>query len=570
MADIFLSYAREDEPRARLLAAALESHGWSVWWDRRIPHGKDFSAYIQQQLDAAHCIVVLWSKASLASQFVRDEAEEGRSDGRLVPLLLEAVKQPLGFRQLHAADLSDWHAGGTHDEFDRLVAAISAIIPPTPAVSTAQPPPVSPSAQPSVVVPTPPVPLPPTERSGARKTNLANVGRETDTNRPVRTLRDRLARRMRWTIGNPLRGVFSAAVVLSIVAFAIVFWLRLKPSVEPGSLEQASQAPPSRGANTASSSPARETPPLNSPNAAASRGTRVTSPPSERAEPTRPTTLGSTNASGAHSRFNASAWNLPSEDLLGFVEIPAGPFTMGSDKSKDDQAHDDELPQHQVTLPAFFMGRYEVTVGQFKACVSDGGCTAGDRKALDGTDDLPVGYVSWHEALAYCGWLEGKMRSWNRAPSAIADALGGRRDRRAWHVTLPSEAEWERAARGTDGRIYPWGDRIDPTKANYDDAKRGPTPVGSFPAGASPEGLLDMSGNVWEWTRSHNKSYPYRPDDGRENLKAGDDVLRVMRGGAFYNVRRDVRAACRVGSTPDGRSDDFGFRVVVSPFSSGL
>ena len=110
MPDILLSYAREDEPRARLLATALEARGWSVFWDRRIPHGKDFNAYIQQQLDAARCIVVLWSKASLASQFVRDEATEGLN-GRLVPALIEAVKQPLGFRQLQAADLSDWHGG---------------------------------------------------------------------------------------------------------------------------------------------------------------------------------------------------------------------------------------------------------------------------------------------------------------------------------------------------------------------------------------------------------------------------------------------------------------------------
>jgi TIR domain-containing protein len=80
MPDIFLSYAREDEGRARMLAEALESRGWSVWWDRRIPHGQDFNAYIQQQLDAARCIVVLWSKASVASQFVRDEASEGLED----------------------------------------------------------------------------------------------------------------------------------------------------------------------------------------------------------------------------------------------------------------------------------------------------------------------------------------------------------------------------------------------------------------------------------------------------------------------------------------------------------
>jgi formylglycine-generating enzyme required for sulfatase activity len=318
------------------------------------------------------------------------------------------------------------------------------------------------------------------------------------------------------------------AVLLSIVALAVVFWLRLKPSIEPGSLEHAS---------------------------------------------------GATNTPGAHSRFNPSAWNLPSEDLLGFVEIQAGLFTMGSDKSKDDQADDDELPQHRVTLPAFFIGRYEVTVGQYKACANDGGCKPDDRKALDGPDDLPVRFVSWHEALAYCGWLESKLKSWNGTPTKLAAALAGRRDGQAWHVTLPSEAEWERAARGTDGRIYPWGDRIDPAKANYDEAKRGgPTPVGSFPDGASPDKLLDMSGNVWEWTRSlwgkdlgtPEFGYPYAPGGPRENLAAPDDVRRVVRGGSFDLNRGCVRAAFRGRFAPDGRGDGFGFRVVVSPFSSGL
>jgi len=129
MADIFLSYAREDLERARMLAERLEWHGWSVWWDRHIPHGQDFTAYIQGQLDEARCILVLWSKASVASPFVRDEAAEGLN-GRLVPLLLDGVKQPLGFRQLNAANLSDWTGDASHDEFVRLLTSIGAIVAP--------------------------------------------------------------------------------------------------------------------------------------------------------------------------------------------------------------------------------------------------------------------------------------------------------------------------------------------------------------------------------------------------------------------------------------------------------
>ena len=129
MANIFLSYAREDLKRARLLAERLESQGWSVWWDRDIPYGQDFGTYIQRQLDEASCILVLWSKASVESEFVKDEANEGRN-GRLVPLLLDRVRQPLGFRQRHTADLSDWTGDASDDQFVRLLKSIGAIVAP--------------------------------------------------------------------------------------------------------------------------------------------------------------------------------------------------------------------------------------------------------------------------------------------------------------------------------------------------------------------------------------------------------------------------------------------------------
>ncbi len=129
MADIFLSYARENESQARRLATGLVSRGWSVFWDRRIPHGKDFNAYIEAQLRDARCIVVLWSSAAIASQFVRDEAAEGLTDGRLVPCLIETVKPPLGFRQLQTANLTDWLAGASHDEFERFTQSIAVITP---------------------------------------------------------------------------------------------------------------------------------------------------------------------------------------------------------------------------------------------------------------------------------------------------------------------------------------------------------------------------------------------------------------------------------------------------------
>jgi formylglycine-generating enzyme required for sulfatase activity len=204
-----------------------------------------------------------------------------------------------------------------------------------------------------------------------------------------------------------------------------------------------------------------------------------------------------------------------------------------------------------VTLPGYWIGRTPVTVAQFRAFARDDSQVDASRLP-DGRDDHPVVGVTWHDAIAYCRRLG---------------------ERRGLQVTLPSEAEWEKAARGTDGRVYPWGNqKPDERRCNYNRNIGDTTPVGQYsPLGDSPYGCVDMAGNVWEWTRSLYRDYPYDPKDGREDMDAGDDGRRVLRGGAFYFSGRYMRCACRYVAPPYLRDLYLGFRVVCGvPHASGL
>jgi formylglycine-generating enzyme required for sulfatase activity len=265
-------------------------------------------------------------------------------------------------------------------------------------------------------------------------------------------------------------------------------------------------------------------------------------------------------------RFSANAWFLLDEPLLGFVEIPAGPFLMGSDKAHDPGAYDDELPQHEVTLPRYFIGRYPVTVAQFLAFVEGGGSRPENPESVQGFANHPVVTVSWYEAQQYCDWLTERLRAWPGTPEPLAMLLRNE----DWQVMLPSDVEWEKAARGTDRRIYPWGNEPDLNRANYDDTRVGNTSaVGCFPGGTSPYGVEDLSGNVWEWTRSLSEDYSYPQDQQertwRENLPAGRGIPLVLRGGAFDDLHGGVRCACRLRYYPRDSDRNFGFRVVVRP-----
>jgi formylglycine-generating enzyme required for sulfatase activity len=233
---------------------------------------------------------------------------------------------------------------------------------------------------------------------------------------------------------------------------------------------------------------------------------------------------------------------------------------MGSEQA-DRDADDDEKPVHDVDIPYdFSIARYPVTVQQFQEYLADAHREAGDPDCVRGTANAPVVSVSWNEAMEFCEWLTTRWREDGRIP---LDSL----------VILPSEAEWERAARGMDTRSFPWGSKADPECANYGETEiNEPSAVGCFPRGASPCGCEEMSGNVLEWTRSRWEGYPYPPPGSARSPREARTASgpRVLRGGAFNYYSGLVRCAVRVRGDPSGRFWDLGFRVVVLSFFSGL
>ena len=212
------------------------------------------------------------------------------------------------------------------------------------------------------------------------------------------------------------------------------------------------------------------------------------------------------------------------------VLVPAGEFWMGSDEA------DDERPRHKVSLGDYYIDKYEVTNALYKRFMDATSRSAPsywtDAKFNDAAQ--PVVGVSWHDAEAYCKWA-------------------GKR--------LPTEAEWEKAARGTDGRKYPWGNQWDAARTNSGEGgPRKPVAVGSYPNGVRPYGAHDMAGNVREWVADWYDSAYYRASPERNPQGPASGSFRVLRGGSWDHYAFALRAAYRSFFTPDYRNDGIGVR----------
>lgn len=274
------------------------------------------------------------------------------------------------------------------------------------------------------------------------------------------------------------------------------------------------------------------------------------------------------------------------------VKVPGGEFTMGEGDEQD-----------KIEVPTFYIARYPVTNAQFAPFVdsAEGGYNNPEFWTAAGwawrqgegegwgrapaqraapmywTDsrfkrpNQPVVGITWYEAVAYTRWLTHKWRAapgelhiWRKGAAAPLDVSGWDRV----EFRLPTEAEWEKAARGTDRRTWFWGNEFDTTKANTgeDDVRR-TTAVGLYPGGASPYDALDMIGNVWEWTSTRFADLPYRADDGREDLVGTSQ--RVVRGGSWGSNRNRARCAHRDWFNPLDWNGDSGLRLALSPVFSG-
>jgi formylglycine-generating enzyme required for sulfatase activity len=232
-----------------------------------------------------------------------------------------------------------------------------------------------------------------------------------------------------------------------------------------------------------------------------------------------------------------------------FLRVPAGKFLMGSNE-KNKYANRDEMPQQTVDIPLdYWLARFPVTNEQFNLYTQ--------AKAIkhpvtdwENKKDHPVRYISWVMAMAYCQWLNELLKA--ELPDGFV-------------LRLPTETEWEKAARGTDGCEYPWGNEFDQSKCNSAESElRDTSPVGFYsPRGDSPYGCADMAGNVWEWMHSLKLNYPYQMNDGRENETA--TRFRIMRGGSFVDSMREQRCACRGDHIFLNLINNRGFRMVIAP-----
>ena len=615
--DLFLSYSRRDANEMHVVLDVLRGAGLAVWTDAGIEPGtQDWEEAISEALDQAPAMVVLLSPNAKASRWVRREIVYAQGMGEpIYPVLIcgdEAHAVPLVVAGVQWVDGRTDLARAVKEELvPTLEKAMAGLVPPPAAAPASIIVPVADEMSVRNASPAYPAPVPavrtdivqaePAARSAAAlEEESAIVVKPWPVAAPTpKSGVDKAQLGVtRWwrTIPYQVRGWIAGSLLVLLVALVVgMVWIMVAPAADPGHGRTADGPPPSTatpaGVNTASPDAvyAIATPPTGSPVSTAMSSmtdtattasiampiatstatdvptaTPTTATPAPTAAPTAtetpseaptathtysPTAVPTmTPTARSTATFPPSAvGNVtvtptrnprtpPPAKEIEFVEIPAGPVAIGAQES-DRFGRDNEKPSVVVNLAAFAISRIEVTNGQYARCVHARRCTApaNDVWEKDGHANYPVTDVTWQQANDFAAFAGGR---------------------------LPTEAEWEKACRGPGGYNYPWGNAY-PTRdrANYHEYFGGTTPVEKFSAkGNSAYGLADMAGNVWEWTSSQYRTYPYAVDDGRENQE--EDALRVQRGGAWMSPDDAyLRCAARIGVSPSRRQNSIGFRI---------
>ncbi|MDP3459266.1 MAG: SUMF1/EgtB/PvdO family nonheme iron enzyme [Hyphomonas sp.] len=566
MADIFLSYSRADRPKAQMVAEALIAEGFSVWWDKVLRAGQTYDEVTEGMLRDSDVVIVLWSAVSVKSKWVRAEATLGQRTSALIPAMIEDAERPIMFELTQSADLIGWEGDRSDPRWKEFVADIRraaehaapaaspvAAAPPAPgqagdntmeltfwssvkdsddkadfeaylkrypeghysdlarnrlaALARAE----ARAAAPPPVAPPPPAPPPPPPPP--RPIAVAPAAAP----KPA-TARPQAAPARAAAAPPPKKKSVSSVPVMvgGLISIVIAGWAL--SMVLPGDQDDngEAEAVQTASANTVQSPPvapeipATEIAAVVTPEPIAEP---IVEPAPEPDPPPAPVC----------------------EICPAMVALSGGTFQMGSPTTEAGR-EPIEGPVRDVTLKPFAISKTEITHAQWMACVEDGGC-GGHRPGAPASDAMPVAGVSWRDATAYAKWLSGKTGQAYR---------------------LPTEAEWEYAARGGTGTAYWWGDRFDAAKAPRDSIRE----PASLPENGF--GLQGMLGNVSEWVEDcYVNGYTDAPTDGSA-VTSGDCSRRVVRGGSIRSNPSAHRAANRARVSVSTRDRQYGFRVVLS------
>jgi len=581
MADIFISYKREDQQSAKRLAEALEHQGWSVWWDPELRAGERFDDVIEVALQEARCVIVIWSRRSIESAYVKDEASYALECNKLVPLKIEEVRLPFRFDRVQTPQLIGWNGAETDPNFQILVCDLASILG-TPLVVDERRNAEEKAAKQMVDHQQKPTDQddrgkadPDTIEVEERKEEQAEENQEEETGasngkvayKQTESKNKRIGKEYYINnISNQVKDfTLIQKLIFTVLAFAVfVYMIQLIFSSVVAILSAPPQGPlalPGPAPDRLSRAQWQEVQsalndigfdagpvdgvPGSRTHAAIIRFQRSRGfATGELLEYQRSRLL----ADGRNARVAArdhpgGAQESTTQSIVtpDMVIMPAGCFEMGSPSG---EGYDHERPQHNVCVKRYEIGKYEVTFEEYDRFAEAVGRIKSDDHGW-GRGRRPVINLSWDDAFAYAAWL--------------ADKTGKR-------YRLPSEAEWEYAARAGTTTPYWWGYDVrqngrvwancNGCGSAWDNAQT--APVGSFPA--NPAGLYDTSGNAFEWVMDcwHPNYYGAPADDRAWREEGGGNCnIHVVRGGTLNHDAMGIRSASRGGTNGIGP----GFRL---------